>query len=131
MNNQKRYSSCVSLLLIVLFRIGVVVTIFVPLREDIKCLVIITIIFVFSILKIIFSVWTIKHWTISLYEFLSDILLGLMFILIYREGISRELNYEAILAIITTFYIVLGLIFHIGRILVPIKMTIERMRSSN
>lgn len=67
----------------ILFRIGVTVIIFVPLREDIKCLAIITIIFVFSILKVILSVWTYKHWTFSLYEFLSDILLGLMYILIY------------------------------------------------
>lgn len=54
-----------------------------------------------------------------------------MYILIYWEGVSWELNYEAILAIITTFYIGLGVIFHIGRLLVPIKAAIERMRTPN
>jgi len=52
-----------------------------------------------------------KNWSLNIYEFSSDLLLGLLYVLCYRDGISFELKYEAILALITTTYVALGFIF--------------------
>lgn len=73
----------VNLLIFILFRIGIVVAIFVPGKEDIKCLINVSLIFIFSVVKIIVGVWTLKNWSFNLYEFSSDLLLGLLYILCY------------------------------------------------
>lgn len=89
-------------------------SIFLPIKEDIKCLINITIILVITIVKIICGVWTNKHWSYTIYEFINDLFLCVMYVLSYREGISTELKYEAVLGLITTLCVLLGIIFLIG-----------------